>query len=253
MPEPAHPHEHSSWIVHADAHKHSPSELCSGCVAGDLKFWGLGAGGVRTGPFGVQNSAMTALSACRGALAGFRFSQSVREVHAAGRRPAEHCVGYHAGVFGQSDWSCGFLAFTRQVAAAGSTDAVVGISPRPANWFVSCRTAVRPRKNGLEYVPRTRRRRRRPSPRARRRLEFSWKAKTSPPRPPPRERRLARQSNCLALDDLLRKEGVLARRPGNPSASNCSMHCSIDLSSQVPPMLRGRALNGIPAFCIAGK
>ena len=122
-------HEHSSWIVHADAHKHSPSELCSGCVAGDLKFWDARIAGVSNRTLDVQNSAMTALSAHAEAplLASGSHNQFVKFMLRDGDQL--NIVRYHDGVFGQRIGPVASLAFhpTKLVAAAGSTDAVVGI------------------------------------------------------------------------------------------------------------------------------
>ena len=122
-------HEHSSWIVHADAHKHSPSELCSGCVAGDLKFWDARVAGVSNRTLDVQNSAMTALSAHAEAplLASGSHNQFVKFMLRDGDQL--NIVRYHDGVFSQRIGPVASLAFhpTKLVAAAGSTDAVVGI------------------------------------------------------------------------------------------------------------------------------
>ena len=128
-PAQAYAHEHSAWIVHADVHKHNPSELCSGCVAGDLKFWDARVAGASQRTLDVQNSAMTALSAHAEAplLASGSHNQFVKFMLRDGDQL--NIVRYHDGVFGQRIGPVASLAFhpTKLIAAAGSTDSVVGI------------------------------------------------------------------------------------------------------------------------------
>ena len=122
--------EHDAWIVHVSAYDVAPRrQLVSACLDGDARFWDFRVLKKSLSTVNVQSSTMTNLVAHETAplLASGSHNQFIKFMARDGRQL--NIIRYHDGFLGQRIGPVSSLAFhpSKLLAAAGSTDSIVGI------------------------------------------------------------------------------------------------------------------------------